>query len=140
MGEAAAGQLVQGVFANVTEGRVAQVMAVGHGFNQVFVEVEGPGNGAANLRHLQAVGQAGHKMVAGGGDENLGFMLEAAEGFAVDYPVPVPLKLGPHGRGFFGVFPALGQAGAASVGRQPLFQGFKTRFDIWGLGSSTQSI
>jgi hypothetical protein len=36
--------------------------------------------------------QAGAVMVAGRGQENLGLMLQAPEGFRMDYPVPVSLE------------------------------------------------
>src|SRR4028118_1770597 len=86
----------EGLFPGVAEGGVAEVVAEGYGFGEVFVEVEGAGDGAGYLHHLQRVGEAGTEVVAVGGYKDLGLVHEAAEGFGVDDPVPVALELVAH--------------------------------------------
>ena len=50
--------------------------------DQVLVEAQRPRDGPRDLRDLQRVGQAGAVVVALGGDEDLGLVLEAPEGLA----------------------------------------------------------
>src|ERR687894_984920 len=80
-------------FAGVSKGGVAEVVAEGYGFGEVLVEVEGAGYGAGYLHHLERVRQAGAKVVAVRGYEDLGLVHEPAEGLCVDYAVPVALEV-----------------------------------------------
>ena len=84
------GQLVEGALPGVAEGGVPQIVPQGDGLGQVLVEAQAPGNGAGDLRHLQGVGEPGAVVVALGGEEDLGLVLEPPEGLAVQDPVPVP--------------------------------------------------
>src|SRR3712207_1625941 len=79
----------------MTEGGMAEVVAEGYSLGEVFVQVQRAGYGASDLHHLQGVGQAGAIVVAIGGDEDLCFVHEAAEGFSVDDAVPVALEVVP---------------------------------------------
>ena len=83
---------VERIFAGMAERRVAEVVGEAECLGQVLVEAEGAGDGAADLRDLEAVGQADPEMVAVGGDEDLGLVAQAAEGDRVDDPVAVALE------------------------------------------------
>ena len=83
---------VEGVFAGMSEGRVAKVVAKRDRFGEVVVEFQRPGQRARDLRHLDRVGQAGAKMIAVVIDEYLGLMREAAEGGRMDDAVAVALE------------------------------------------------
>ena len=90
--EAIRTELVQCALPCVAKGRVAQVMRQADGLGQVFVQAQGAGDGAGDLRHLQRVGQPGAVEVALRREEDLRFLLEAAERLAVDHAVPVALE------------------------------------------------
>jgi hypothetical protein len=83
---------VETVFSGMAKRRVAKVMAKSNGFSQIFVQTQADGNGAGNLRNFKDMCEAGSVVVAGRSQKDLGFVLEAAEGLAVDDPVPVALK------------------------------------------------
>jgi hypothetical protein len=57
--------LVQDLFPGMAEGRMAQIMPQGNGLSQVFVETQGPGYGAGNLRDFQSMSEAGPVMIPG---------------------------------------------------------------------------
>ena len=84
--EAAAAALAQGrverLLAGVAEGRVAEVVAEPDRLGQVLVEAERAGDGAGDPAGLERVGEAGAVVVALGGDEDLGLVLEPPEGLA----------------------------------------------------------
>ena len=63
---------VERLLAGVAERRVADVVRQAQRLGQVLVEPERAGDHAADLRDLEAVGQADAVMVAVGGDEHLG--------------------------------------------------------------------
>ena len=83
---------VQPLLAGMAERRVAEVVGQAQRFGQILVEAERPGNGAADLRDLDAVGQPDPEMVAVGGDEHLGLVAQAAEGDRMDDAVAVALE------------------------------------------------
>src|SRR3546814_3248685 len=83
---------LQRVLPRMAEGRMADVMRQAQRFGQVFVEAQRPRRRAADLRHLQAVGQADAEMIAVGRHEHLRLVAQAAEGDAVDDAVAVPLE------------------------------------------------
>jgi hypothetical protein len=76
----------------VAEGRVADVVGEAQGLGQILVEAERAGGGSADLRDLEAVGEADPEMVAVRGDEDLGLVAEPAERDGMDDPVAVALK------------------------------------------------
>src|SRR5213082_3326252 len=71
---------------------MAEVVGEAQSFGEVLIEAECPGDGAADLRHFDAVREAHSKMVAVGGNEHLGFVPETAERDRVDDPVAVALE------------------------------------------------
>ena len=83
-------QAVEHVFPRVAEGRVAEVVAERDGLRQVFVQAEGAGDAARDLRDLDRVGQSRPEVVALVGNEDLRLVLQAAERARVDDPVAVP--------------------------------------------------
>jgi hypothetical protein len=83
---------VQRMLAPMAEWRVAEVVGQAQRFGQVFVEAQRAGDGAPDLRDLDAVGQAHPVMVAVGGDKYLRLVAQAAEGDRVDDPVAVALE------------------------------------------------
>ncbi len=63
--------LVEGAFAGVAEGRVADVVDECEGFGEVFVEAYGSGNIAGDLDDLDGVGEAAAEVVGGARGEDL---------------------------------------------------------------------
>jgi len=87
-------QLVEGRFTGVSEGRVTHIVSQGDGFSQVLVQSEDSCNRAPDAGDLHSMRQAGPVMIALVIEEHLGLVFQAAEGPAVDDPVPVPLVHG----------------------------------------------
>ena len=83
---------VERLLAGVAEGRVAEVVAEPDRLGQVLVEAERAGDRASDPAGLQRVGQPGPVVIALGGDEDLGLVLEPPEGLAVDDPIAIALK------------------------------------------------
>ena len=100
---------VEGLFAGVAEGGMAEVMDQSEGFHQIDVEAELRGDGAGNLRNLEGVGEAVAEVVGIAPAEDLGLGFEAAEGAGVDDSVAVALKIVAVGVG------RLGKAASAGV-------------------------
>jgi hypothetical protein len=69
-----------------------KIMPQGDGLSQIFVEGQGPGDGARNLRDFQGVGETGAVVIALRSKEDLGFILEPPERLAMDDPVAIMLK------------------------------------------------
>ena len=84
-------QLVHDALARVAEGRVAEVVAEHQALGQLLVQAQGARHRAPDLRPLQAVREARAVVVALVVDEDLGLVLEAPEGRAVDHAVAVAL-------------------------------------------------
>jgi hypothetical protein len=63
----------------------------------IFVQAQVARQRAADLRHLQAVGQPGAEQIALVVEEHLGLVLEPAEGRGVDDAVAVALELAARG-------------------------------------------
>ena len=83
-------------FPCMAKGGVAQVVAHGDGFCQIFVESQRPGHGPGNPGHLQGVGHAGAVVVSLGAEEYLGLVHQTAKCFAVNDSVVVALVTGSH--------------------------------------------
>jgi hypothetical protein len=96
------------LLAEVTEGRMAEIVPQADRLDQVFVEAERPGDGPRHLGDLERVGQADPVMVALGCEEYLGLVTQAAERLAVNDPIPVHLEGGPKVVLGLGVVPPLG--------------------------------
>src|SRR5690606_16483498 len=105
------------VLPGVAEGGVPQIVGQGDGFQQVLVEAQHAGDGAADLGNLQRVGEAGAEQVALVVDEDLGLVLQPAEGGAVDDTVAVALEFAAEPRRRLGVAAAAAAGRVGSVGR-----------------------
>ena len=82
----------QHILAGMAEGRMAEVVRQGQRLRQILIEPEGAGERAGDLADLDGMGQAGAEMIALMIDEDLGLVLEPAEGRGMDDPVPVALE------------------------------------------------
>lgn len=92
MGKAAGHQFIEDGFTGMAEGGMTEIMAVGNGLDQIFIESHGASDGAGYLAHLQGMGEPGPVMIAGRRQKNLRFMLETPVRLTVNNPVPVSLK------------------------------------------------
>ena len=72
--ESAVEEPVQDILSEVSEGRVAEVVAAGGGLDEVFGPVERARDGAGDLLDFDGVGEAGCVVVALGCQEDLGFV------------------------------------------------------------------
>src|SRR6266850_5435752 len=79
----------------MAERRVSQVVGKGERLDEVLVEREGARDGAADLRHLDAVGEPRPKVIPLVVDENLRLVLETAKGARVDDPIAIALEGAP---------------------------------------------
>ena len=64
MAEAAGMHFIEHLFPGMSKRRVPQIMPQRNGLCQIFIEPQGPGNGAGNLGNLQRMGQPGAVMVS----------------------------------------------------------------------------
>ena len=96
---------VERVLAGVAKRRVTQVVRQRDGFNQVFVEPQGAGDGSTELRHLQRMGEPGAKQVALVVQKDLGLIDQTPESRAVHNAIAVALVIGAGGRWRLGVAP-----------------------------------
>ena len=90
----------------MAEWRVAEVVPERHRLRKVFVEVERARDGPSYLRRLQCVREPRDHVIARWRDEDLGLVLQPAEGFAVEDAVAVALERRPQRRRLFGALPA----------------------------------
>ena len=72
---------------------------------------------------LECVGEAGDVVIILGVDEDLGFVLETAEGLRMQNAIPVALKGRPVGIRVFGGLPALRLGGPGSDGGEEVLIG-----------------
>ena len=98
---------VERALAGVAERRMAEIVGERERLGEILVEAKLAGDGARDLRHLEAMGQARAIVVALVEDEDLRLVDEAAEGGRVEDAVAVALE-GAAGRAF-----GLGIAAAA---------------------------
>ena len=84
-------QVVQHLLSRVAEGGVAEVVGQRDRLGEVLVEAERPGDRPRDLRDLEGVREPGAVVVALVVDEDLGLVLEPAEGARMNDPVPVAL-------------------------------------------------
>ncbi len=94
--EAAVGahEAVEFGFAGMAEGGVAEIVGEGDGLGEVLIEGEGPRDGAGDGGDLDGMGEPGAEVIAGAAEEDLGLVLEAAEGAGMDDAGAVALVLG----------------------------------------------
>ena len=110
-------QPVQHVLARVAEGGVPEIVGERHRFGEVLVEAERAGDRPRDLRDLKGMREPGAVVVALVVDEDLGLVLEPAEGARMDDAVPVPLIRRPEPVGRFR--PAASRAARAVGGGSP---------------------
>ncbi len=84
---------VQGALAGMSEGGMADVMHQGEGFDEAFIQAERGGDGARNLRDLDGVGEPGAEMIREALGEDLGLILQTAEGAGMNHAVAVALEV-----------------------------------------------
>ena len=96
----------------MAEGRVAEVVRQGQRLGQILVEPKRAGQRAGDLADLDRVGQPGAEMIALVIDEDLGLVLEPAEGGGMDDPVAVALELAAGRRRRLGIEPAPARPGS----------------------------
>jgi hypothetical protein len=89
---------IEGFFAGVGKGGVADVVSEGEGFGEVFVDAEDAGGGAGELGDFEGVGEAIAEVIGDAGGEDLGFGFETTEGAGVDDAVAVALEVVTEGR------------------------------------------
>jgi hypothetical protein len=85
-------RLLKRLLAGMAEGRVADIMREAKRLGEILVEAEHASDGAADLRHFDAVGQADAEMVPVGGDEDLRLVAEAAERNGMDDAIAIALE------------------------------------------------
>ena len=97
---------VEGLFAGVAEGGVADVVDKSEGFRELGVEAEDLGGGAGDLSDFERVGEAAADVVAfrRAAGEDLGFASEAAKGAGVEDAGVVAREGCAVGMGRLGVF------------------------------------
>jgi len=112
---------VQRLFAGMAEGRMAEIVRQGDALGEIIVQPKRLGDRARDLRHLERMGQPGAEMVALVRHEDLGLLLQPAEGLGVDHPVAVAGEGGAGAAGRLGVEAAKrgrGIGGEASADRR----------------------
>ena len=95
MGEAPRAKPVKGALTRMAKGSVAQIMPKGDGLGQVLIQPQRAGDRARDLGHLKRMGQPGAVVIALRREEYLCFLLQPAEGLAVENTIPVALEAGP---------------------------------------------
>ena len=130
---ALAQDLVERGLARVAEGGVPEVVPHRDRLDQVLVQLERPRHGARERRHLEGVGEPGAVVVARRRDEDLGLVLQPAEGGGVEDAVAVALEGGPQRVGLLRALAdrALGARGAGAEGR---LRGRRRRQGPWPSG------
>src|SRR5262252_103809 len=93
--EAAGHERVDHSFTGMAERRVTEVVTKRNRFGQLLVQPEHLGDCARDLRHLQRVRQTGAIVIAGGREEYLRLVFEAAKCLAVNDPVAIALESRP---------------------------------------------
>ena len=88
-------RLLKGFLAGMSEGWMTDVVRQAQGFRQVLVEAQRPGNGSADLRDLETVGQPNAEMVPVRRNEDLGLVPQPAKRNAMNDPVAITLKIVP---------------------------------------------
>src|SRR5690242_6050831 len=95
MPEAARHQRVEDALAGMTEWCVAQVVPECDRLRELFVQAQHFGNGASDLRDLEAVRQTGSVVIARGREEDLSLVLQPPERLAVNDPIAIVLERRP---------------------------------------------
>src|SRR6185503_10812149 len=80
----------------MAKGRVTEIVTQRDRFGELFVELQHLGDGARDLRDLEAVRQARPVVIAGRGEEDLRLVLQSPKRLAVNDPIPIVLKRRAH--------------------------------------------
>jgi hypothetical protein len=84
---------VEGFFAGVAEGRMANIVHQGQSLDEIDVQTELSGDGSGNLCDLDSVSQTIAKVVGVTAGKDLGFRLQTAERSGVNDAISVTLKV-----------------------------------------------
>jgi hypothetical protein len=84
---------IQFFLAGMGEGWVADVVRECQRLGEIFIQAQGSGESAGDLRNFDRVGEAVTKVIGETFAEDLGFVLQAAKGAGVDDAVAIPLEL-----------------------------------------------
>ena len=117
----------EGFLADVAEWRVTHVVTKTNGFRERFVQSQHLSQGPADLCDLKCVGEAGDVVIILGVDEDLGFVLETAEGLRMQNAIPVALKGRPVRIRVLRGFPSLRLCGPGSDGGEEVLIGLARR-------------
>src|SRR5215212_1332364 len=82
----------QRMLTGMAEGWMAEVVSEAERLRKVLIQPERAGDGAADLRDFDAVGEPDPKVIAVGCYEDLSLVAKPAEGDRMDDPVAVALK------------------------------------------------
>ena len=85
---------VERLFTRMAERRMADIVREAQRLGQILVQPQRTRDHASDLRHLQAVGQAGAIVIARRSNEHLRLAAQAAKGDRVDDPVAIALERG----------------------------------------------
>src|SRR5688500_1557662 len=77
--ESAGRELVEHAFARMPERRVPEVVTKSDGLGELLVQLQHLGDSSRDLRNLERVCQTRAVMIARGGEEHLGLVLEPAK-------------------------------------------------------------
>src|SRR4051794_19024842 len=91
------GCFIQRLLARMPERRMSQIVRQRDGLRQVLVQGQNPRQGAGDLRHFEAMRQAGAVEIAFVLHEHLRLVLEAPEGGGMDDTVAITLIAGAGG-------------------------------------------
>ena len=111
-------QLVQHVLAGVTERRVTEVVREHDRLGQILVRAERARDRARDLRDLERVRESIAEVIALVSTEDLGLVLQAAEGARVQHAVAIALERGAVGVRRLRLDAAARLARAQRVGRE----------------------
>ena len=121
---------VQRTFSRMPERRMSEIVAERDRFNEVFVETQRFSDRTGDLRDFKRMDEARAVMIPLRRQEDLCFILQSPEGFAVDDPVTVSLKGRADVAFFFRHTAALRIRGIARIRAEKLlFQFFCFRSD-----------
>ena len=102
--------------AGMAERGVAEIVGEGDGLREVLIEGEGARDRAGDGGDLDGMGEAGAEVIGGAAEEDLGLVLEPAEGAGMDDPGAIPLVLGSVGVARLAVLAAGALGGLLGVG------------------------
>src|SRR5579875_4079205 len=102
----------------MAEGRMANIVDQSQSLDQIGVEAEGCGNGAADLRDFESMREAIAKMIGEARGEDLRFGFEAAEGARMNDAIAVACIVVAIGMRGFGAAPAAGEPNVHGIGRE----------------------